>query len=40
MNRGFWPLSGWKGLSESVKKIKFVIKTFLQIMLSEALKCC
>ena len=32
------PLKGWGDLGESVKKGKFVIKFFLQIVLSEVLK--
>ena len=35
---GFWPLKGLEGLGESVKKIKFLMKTFFQKMLNEFLK--
>ena len=34
-----WPLPGWRGLSESVKKGKFVTKILFQ-MLNEVLKIC
>ena len=37
---GFWPFRGWRGLSESVKKGKFVTKIFFQIILNEILKIC
>ena len=33
----FWALRGWEGLSEFVKKEKFVEKIFFQIMLNEVL---
>ena len=36
----FWLLSGCEGLSESVKKGKFVTKFFCQIMMDEVLIIC
>ena len=36
---GLWPLRGWGGLAESVKKRKFVMKIF-KIMLSKVLETC
>ena len=40
MLSGFWLLRGWEGggLRESVKKGKFVMRLFLQLMLNEVLK--
>ena len=37
---GFHLLRGWGSLSESVKKWKFTLKIFFQIMLNEVLKIC
>ena len=37
---GFWLLRGWRGLVESIKKVKFVTKIFFPIMVSEVLKTC
>ena len=37
---GFWPLRGWEGLSQSVKRRKFVTKIFFQIILNKVLKTC
>ena len=34
----FWQLRGWVGLSESVKRGKFVIKIFFQIAMNDILK--
>ena len=36
----FDPLRGWVGLGKSVTKAKFVMKIFVQIMLSKVLKSC
>ena len=36
----FWELRGWEGLSEFVKKEKFVRKIFFQIMLNKVLNEC
>ena len=38
--RGFWPLKGWEGLRQSVKRRKSVTKIFFQIILNKVLKAC
>ena len=37
---GFWPLRGWEGLRQSVKRRKYVTKIFFQIILNKVLKAC
>ena len=37
---GFWPLKGWGGLAEFVKKGKFAMKIFFKIMLNKVLEIC
>ena len=37
---GFWPLRGWGGLAEFVKKGKFAMKIFFKIMLNKVLEIC